>query len=495
MEREPTGADPASGAGNIACVLITHLRAKLEMRRHPQMRERPVVIIHRSQGRMVVIDHFPAARGVTPGMTQEQALSRQVGGAVLEADEPHYRRAFQRVLESLQGVSDRVEEAEVGTAYVGLDGLEALYGGEARMVNTLLNAVPQDLGPRAGVGDGKFPAYVAAQTSASLGATKVPPDVAGFLAPQPVDLLPIPQGTRMELHRFGLHTLGEVAALTVDAMASRFGPDGLRAWELAQGIDDTPLVPRRYRETVSEHTALPIVSASLDLMLAGVDTLLRRAYAQPRMRGRYAGGSALECALHRAAPWERSFHFKQAVGDWREASRILRGQLEAEHPWGAVEEITLALSGLTGESGTQMVLLTDLRGDRERRLALAERQLQARMGGRPVLHRVVQVAPWHPAPEMRAMQVPLDSSSTGAMKPLLLPSQVEVREGPAGEPLEVRQGAGWRKITRSLDKWCFDLWWMPRPLTRTYYRVALEDGGEVTLFRDQQEDRWFQQHG
>ena len=147
MDREPTGTDPVGRVGTIACVLITHLRAKLEMRSQPQLREHPVVIIDRSQGRVLVTDHFPAAHGVTPGMTPEQALSRQVGGSVLEADEPHYRRVFQRVLESLQGVSDRVEEAELGTAYVGLDGLEVLYGGEARLVNTLLNAVPLDLRP------------------------------------------------------------------------------------------------------------------------------------------------------------------------------------------------------------------------------------------------------------------------------------------------------------------------------------------------------------
>ena len=115
------------------------------------------------------------------------------------------------------------------------------------------------------------------------------------------------------------------------------------------------------------------------------------------------------------------------------------------------------------------------------------------MGGRPVLHRVVPVAPWHPAPEMRAMQVPLDDSGTGGMKPLSMPSAVDVREGPEGEPLEARLGAGWRRITRTLDTWCFDLWWMPQPLTRTYYRVVREDGGEVTLFRDHRKNRWFQQ--
>ena len=50
-------------------------------------------------------------------------------------------------------------------------------------------------------------------------------------------------------------------------------------------------------------------------------------------------------------------------------------------------------------------------------------------------------------------------------------------------------------MARIEDLWCFDLWWMPRPMTRTYYRVGREDGGEVTLFLDGREDRWFRQDG
>ena len=53
----------------------------------------------------------------------------------------------------------------------------------------------------------------------------------------------------------------------------------------------------------------------------------------------------------------------------------------------------------------------------------------------------------------------------------------------------------WHRVARIEDLWCFDLWWMPRPMTRTYYRVGREDGGEVTLFLDQREDRWFRQDG
>ena len=69
---------------------------------------------------------------------------------MLEADEPSYRQVFRQGLTALQGVSDRVEWAELGTAYARLDGLEALYGGEGWVVAALLEAVPRYLTPRVG---------------------------------------------------------------------------------------------------------------------------------------------------------------------------------------------------------------------------------------------------------------------------------------------------------------------------------------------------------
>ena len=87
------------------------------------------------------------------------------------------------MLSALQGVSDRVEGDDLGTAYVRIDGLEKLYLGEARVVSALLNAAPSYLSPRVGVADAKFPAFVAAWTCGAHGAFRVPEDVASFLAP------------------------------------------------------------------------------------------------------------------------------------------------------------------------------------------------------------------------------------------------------------------------------------------------------------------------
>ena len=233
----------------VACVLVTRLRAKVEMSRYPHLKDSAALIVDRdaSRARPLVADCFPSARGVRAGMTLEQAMSRHSNAIVLDADEPHYRRVFGQVLAALQGVSDRVEGPELGTAYVRIDGLEGLYRGEAGVVSALLNAVPAYLGPRIGVADAKFPGFVAARTCAAHGAFRVPNDVRSFLAPYAIDLLPVPTGVKSEMHRFGLHTMGTVGSMSRHMLTDRFGSEGGRAWEFCNGIDDSPGSPTGVR--------------------------------------------------------------------------------------------------------------------------------------------------------------------------------------------------------------------------------------------------------
>ena len=94
--------------------------------------------------------------------------------------------------------------------------------------------------------------------------------------------------------------MGQVASMGRDILADQFGLPGTKAWNLSRGIDDSPLIPLKYEESVVERTSLPFSSTSMDLLLTAVDTLLKRAYSRPQMRGRYAGKAALCCTLLRA---------------------------------------------------------------------------------------------------------------------------------------------------------------------------------------------------
>ena len=478
----------------VACVLVTHLRAKSEMLRHPHLKESPVLIVDRdtSRGRPLVVDGFPSSVASETGRTLEQALSRNANAVVLDADEPHYRRVFGELLSSLQRVSDRVEGTELGTAYTRLDSLESMYHGEAGVVSALLKAVPAYLNPRVGVADAKFPAFVAARTCKAHGAARVPDDVTIFLAPHSVDLLPISADVKAEMRRFGLRTMGDLASVGEHALVDRFGREGGRAWRLCNGMDDSPVVALPFDESIVERASLPFSSSSLQALFVAVETLLKRAYSRSEIKGKYVGTATLLCSASGWSPWEKAVAFREPAGTWERAFPIVRSRMEADPPQMPVEEVTLTLSNFTGESGTQMRLLKDAKDDTHGRLADVDRRLQARTGGH-ALHRIVEVAPWHPAPEMRSLLVPIDPSGGDSITPLHRPRPVEVREGSEHEPVSVRVQTRWQRVARIQDSWTFDLWWLSDPVSRTYYRIDPGDGGLVTLFRDRGDDRWFRQ--
>lgn len=462
------------------------------MDRRPHLRDQPVLIADRARKKPVVADRFLAATPVSPGTPLDHALSRQPSAVVIDADESHYRNVFQNILTSLQGVADRVEDAGLGVAYAALDGLEALYGGDEPLAKALLEALPASMAPRAGTAHGKFPAMAAAMTSKALETTQVPEDAASFLAPTPVNLLPVSERTITAMRRFGLHALGQVAALKQDLMVDQFGPEGRWAWELANGRDNRPIMPLEYVEKITEETSLPFSSTSTELLLTAVNTLLRRAYGRPSLKGRYAGRASLECPVYAATPWEKTINFQEGVGTWERAEFIIRARLEAEPPGTPIDGVRLTLSQLTGESGAQLGLMPQAKDRSRARIEEIERRLQIRRQGKPALYRVTEIAPWHPVPEMRAVRTPLNPTDGGIL-PLLMPEPAEVLEDRENRPEAVKVESQWRRVKGITDEWCFDLWWLPKPITRHYYRVEREDGVHNTLFRDQHEGKWYQQ--
>ena len=155
--------------------------------------------------------------------------------------------------------------------------------------------------------------------------------------------------------------------------------------------------------------------------------------------------------------------------------------------------MTIELSNLTGASGAQLSLFPDRRADQERRLLETERGLQARLGGKPALQRLVEVAPWHPLPEQRTLQVSIDPARADGMRPLTSPTPVEVREDARRLPLAVQVGRQWREVVSIEDRWSFEFWWRPTPIHRAYYRVSGDDGRRLTLYRDEAAQQWYRQ--
>ena len=84
----------------------------------------------------------------------------------------------------------------------------------------------------------------------------------------------------------------------------------------------------------------------------------------------------------------------------------------------------------------------------------------------------------------------------GPIRALNLPGLAGVEEDEGQRPVAVTLRRGRVMVTSIEDIWeISDEWWRVRPIARRYYRVALEEGPRVTIFRDLVDGRWYEQRG
>jgi nucleotidyltransferase/DNA polymerase involved in DNA repair len=386
----------------IACILIPHFPAAVERQRDPALRDRPVVVGETPDQRKAVLDCSPEAeaQGVRVGMPLRQALALCREAVFLPPHPSLYRDVFESVLAVLETFSPEVEEDALGRAYFNADGLALHYKGELDMGERIIRSLEAATGLVAsvGVGEGKFVAWAAAVTSEPGQVCTVPAGKeAEFLHPLDVSLLPAAPDTIRRLELYGLHIMGDLAALSLGPLQAQFGSEGKRLWELAQGIDKEPLRPRRREEVLVESMRFPAAAVSVEALVVACRRLLVRLHW--RLSGRAARCLRLRAILWGGRSWEKPITFHEAVIDWERMLFIAKSVLANSTLPAPVEELTIELSGITEERGRQATLFAEKAG-LKRQLGETVRQLQARWG-RPFVSRVVAVEPWSRLPERR----------------------------------------------------------------------------------------------
>lgn len=401
----------------VACVWLPQLPLRAEILRHPGWQRRPVVMGGGPGERKVVLLCSPLAEeaGILPGLPLREVLALSREAIVLQPDPVRTATVLEDVRLRLQQVGPAIELScsEEGVVFLDLHGLAQVYEQDIqRLESAIHNAVPALLQPRIGFAAGKFAASVAARLAPMDRCSSVVPAVetAVFLAPLPVQHLPFTPEVLERLELLGIHTIGEVAALPFSAVQAQFGRAGALAWRLAHGRDDDPVVAQPSNPGVRAALRCDDPLASVDAVLAALDQLLIRAFANPVMRGGSARQVRLRALLSDSTSWERAFTFKEALAGPHAARRVLWAKLKAASmlPPAPVEELSLELLGLGPEVARQLPLFGN-RIRQQRQLAEANRQLTARYGQTP-LYQPVEVEPWSRIPERRWALSPLHST-------------------------------------------------------------------------------------
>src|SRR5581483_9299651 len=174
------------------------------------------------------------------------------------------------------------------------------------------------------------------------------------------------------------------------AVEAQFGPEGRRAWRLARGIDDTPLVPHEPPASLEDRFAFDPPVATSDVVALAARHLLGRLVEHPLFRYRAARGLVFRAHTSDGQTWERRLTFRQALSDPERMRIALRGKLAAFAPAAPVEAIAIVLTGLCAEGGAQASLPLARRvGDRQQ-LREVVQQLRSNYGYSPIA-KIVEV--------------------------------------------------------------------------------------------------------
>lgn len=293
----------------------------------------------------------------------------------------------EQLLRRLERIGAAVESERIGEAFFALDGLRGIHGGESAGVLVAARRAAE-MPARIGVAPTRFAAYAAARRE-----TIVPPSVAGdFLAGLPVSTLigrlGLPSreagGLVETLRRLGIERLGELAALSHDQVADRFGVVGLEALCLARG-EDSPLRPRPPQEDLAAEVELPEGAAGGQLEHA-LKLLVARLLAAPQRKGRTVLGLRLGAVLCGGGSWSVDQGLGRPTASARTLSAVLTTRLE-ELP-GPVAALRLRALALGPPAGDQLELSVRGSEHRRRRLGAAIREVRAAQGGDSLLELV-----------------------------------------------------------------------------------------------------------
>ena len=421
---QPTSAAPRSLAGSrdALCLWLPTFELRLELVRSPELDRTSVALL--SEGEHAVrtvwqVSERAFEAGVRPGQRVSQAVSLCPALTLLEPDPAHYDAAMDILLETLTEVSPVLEPAGRGRVFLGMDGLDRLFGTPERQVERAFDALfgifpaPLVAAFRAGMAPGRFGAWVAA-TCAGRGEPVIvsESELAAFLGRCPVRVLQVDTRMVERLERLGIDSLAQLRELPEPALVAQFGETGrdIHAWASGRRID--PVRPWHKPRPLRASLAFSDPVGMVDTLHGALHRLVERALTRPARRGRSVTGARLGAHLEGGGSWVVETTLREATTVRERIAAPLRAKMALSPPPRAVETLFFEITDFGAPSAQENLFdrkdaggragagSGPLQDDVPPSLRDAVKELKLRLGDSP-LYRVVELDPWSRIPERR----------------------------------------------------------------------------------------------
>jgi protein ImuB len=485
----------------LGCLYVEHFVAAAHARTAPGIaRESPLAVVSGTPPARRVLDANRAARagGVVPGITETEARARCTRLTTRTLSEECMAAARQALLDSAYGVSPRLEDGGPGVVYADLDGLRTLFGNDAAVAARLVNAARRvGLAATAGVADTRAAAHVAARVATRI--VVIPPgEDRASLAPVPLAAIDVPDALAQTFVRWGVRTLGELAALSRDALLARAGRAALHVHDIACAVDRAPVRPWEAPAFWEEAQQLDWELTSWPALAPVLERVLERLVARLDVAHLAADALRVDLELATGGTDERLVAFSHPLREVKPVLALVAHDIEARPPDGPVVRVAASARAVRPASVQSALWQRPVPAGRDLAATLARLAILVGVEhvGSPVTldsHRPDAVALVPFAPPAGEARAPMsgESSPVLAFRRLRPPRIVEV-ETSGDEPARVRLTDRAERVVACVGPWrTSGEWWDDGAWARDEWDVALRDGMLCRLARDLRTGAWF----
>jgi len=268
--------------------------ASAEAQRNPVLAGQPIIVgadPKGGKGRGVVAGCSYEARkfGVHSAQPISRAYKLCPEGVYLRPDFALYEEVSSRIMEILRSFCDKLEPMGLDEAFLDFSGKATDFEEAAKIAKQIKDKIKaqERLNCSIGVAPNKAIAKIASDHQKPDGLTVVTPEQArDFLHPLPVSRISgVGEKSAEVLRSVGVKTIGDLANFPPARMVELFGKWGITMWEIANGVDESPVVTSYDTKSISTETTFEQDIEDKHAVIESLDKQAKEVYQRAVQEG------------------------------------------------------------------------------------------------------------------------------------------------------------------------------------------------------------------
>lgn len=236
--------------------------ASVEQFDNPELRGKPVIICGRSKRSVVSTASYEARRyGVHSAMPYFKAKKLCPEGIFIRGRMNRYKEISDRIFSLLNDFSPVVEPVSIDEAYLDLNGCGKIIGPPETAALNIKKGIFETTGLSCSIGIAplKFLSKIASDLNKPSGITMISrEEMTDFIEKLDIKRVPgVGRASFKNLEMLSVKTLGDIKKIPETTLKKKFGKQGLRLRDFANGLDNARINPGLKRKSISIENTFP----------------------------------------------------------------------------------------------------------------------------------------------------------------------------------------------------------------------------------------------